>query len=410
MKNYKPILIICLWLGVLGAGCASTRTLRVPGEYKSIQAAIDAAQAGDTVRVAPGTYLEYLVLKERVAVRSEGTDEEHKNHSAARRTIVDAHGELKPVVEGADGAVIDGFTLTGTGLVDHHVPGHPHGVQSRGTSPIVINNIVYNIGSTGIGSHAKGDKPAAPYIENNIIYSNYGLGIGNNQGSAATIIDNVIYSNKELGIGSKNGSHALIQGNRVYNNGLPGIGTKDGAFPTIVGNECYNNGTNRILFMGAGISMQNTYVPLVKDNKSHGNYMAGMGMRANAKTRIYGNDFYENSTVGLAIMGGAEAVVKENLIHDNPLGGVRMDSISQAHIENNKIYHNGMGGIILSRKTKITIKENEIYKNLGAAIAPIKPGPEMVIEGNNIHGNNPKAMGPFQGQGAPMFMQPGLEK
>ncbi len=410
MKSYKPLLIICLWLGILGTGCASTRTLRVPGEYKSIQTAIDAAKAGDTVSVAPGTYLEYLALKERVTVRSNGTEEEHKNHTAARRTIVDAHGELKPVVEGADGAVIDGFTLTGTGRVDHHVPGHPHGVQSRGTSPVIINNIIYNIGSTGIGSHAKGDKPAAPYIANNIIYSNYGMGIGNNHGSAATIVNNVIYSNQELGIGSKNGSHALIQGNRVYNNGWSGIGTKDGAFPSVVGNVCYGNGTKRILFMGAGISLQNTYVPLVKDNKSYGNYMAGMGMRAGAKTQIFGNEFYKNSTVGLAIMGGAEAIAKDNLIHDNPLGGVRMDSLSKAQLEKNKIYHNGMGGIILSHQSEVSIKENEIYDNLGAAIAPTKPGPNMLIEGNQIHGNTPTAVGPFHGQGAPMFMPPGGEE
>jgi parallel beta-helix repeat protein len=405
MKGCRAVLAVGLWL-VSTAGCATGRVLRVPAEYQSIQSAIDAAQAGDTVEVAPGTYYETIILKEWVTVRSEGTEEEHRNHTAARRTIVDAHGEQKPVVEGADGAVIDGFTLTGVGQVDHHQPGHPHGVQCRGTSPIILNNIIYNIGSTGIGSHVKEGRQAAPYIENNIIYSNYGLGVGNNHESSATIVNNVIYSNKELGIGSKNGSHALIQGNRVYNNGLSGIGAKDGAFPTIVGNECYNNGTSRVLFMGAGISMQNTYVPLVGGNRSHDNYMAGLGMRAGAKGVVVGNDFYKNGTIGVAIMDGAQAELKDNLIHDNPLGGLRMDSTARAQVENNKIYHNGMGGIIISSDTEASIKGNEIYDNLGAGIAPTKPGPKMLIEDNHIHHNNPRAVGPFKGQGAPMFLRP----
>ncbi len=106
-------------------------------------------------------------------------------------------------------------------------------------------------------------------------------------------------------------------------------------------------------------------------------------------------------------MGGAQAVARDNLIHENPLGGVRMDALSSAQIENNKLYQNGLGGIILATDTEVSIKGNEIYGNLGAAIAPTKPGPKMVIEENNIHDNKPLAVGPYHGQGAPMFMPPG---
>ncbi len=406
MKGCRLVVSSLSALILLIAGCTSGRLLCVPAEYKSIQSAIDAASAGDTVEVAPGTYLETLVLKKGVIVRSKGNEEEHLNHTAARRTIVDAHGEQKPVVEGADQAVIDGFTLTGVGRVDHHQPGHPHGVQSRGVSPIIINNIIYNIGSTGIGSHVNEGKPANPYIENNIIYSNYGLGIGNNHESAATIVNNVIYSNTELGIGSKNGSHALIYGNKVYNNGLSGIGAKDGAFPTVVGNTSYGNGTTQVLFMGAGISTENTYVPLIADNISYDNYMAGFGMRGGAKTYLTGNTFYKNGTVGIAVMGFSEAQIENNTVYDNPMGGLRMDATIQAEVKKNKIYHNGMGGIIISRDTNVSIRENEIYDNLGAAITPTKQGPNTLVENNKVHGNSKTAVGPYHGQGAPMRMQP----
>ncbi|MFV0338222.1 MAG: right-handed parallel beta-helix repeat-containing protein [Chthoniobacterales bacterium] len=42
------------------------KTLLVPDEYKSIQAAIDAASSGDVVKIKPGVYLEGLVMKDGV--------------------------------------------------------------------------------------------------------------------------------------------------------------------------------------------------------------------------------------------------------------------------------------------------------------------------------------------------------
>ncbi len=50
-------------------------TYRVPGDVPSIQAAIDLCQFGDSVVVAPGTYLENLVMKSGIVVRGEAAPE-----------------------------------------------------------------------------------------------------------------------------------------------------------------------------------------------------------------------------------------------------------------------------------------------------------------------------------------------
>ena len=53
-------------------------TIRVPQDHETIQAAIDAAKAGDTVVVGAGTYRERLRLKPGVTVKSAGDDAKGK--------------------------------------------------------------------------------------------------------------------------------------------------------------------------------------------------------------------------------------------------------------------------------------------------------------------------------------------
>src|SRR5262245_7113556 len=80
--------------------------LEVPGAYPTIQAAGDAAVAGDTVLVSPGTYHENVVIDVELELRSVG---------GPGVTVIDGGG-LGDAVSALQGCLgVEGFTLTGGG-------------------------------------------------------------------------------------------------------------------------------------------------------------------------------------------------------------------------------------------------------------------------------------------------------
>jgi hypothetical protein len=64
MSRQLPVRVYTLFLafGLSIPSANAQNTIRVPGDQPSIQAGINAAANGDTVLVAPGTYLEDITL------------------------------------------------------------------------------------------------------------------------------------------------------------------------------------------------------------------------------------------------------------------------------------------------------------------------------------------------------------
>jgi hypothetical protein len=101
--------LLALALALGGCGGGKNWTARdVPEEYPSIQAAVDAAQPGDLVRVAPGTYREQVVVgpaKKDIVIR--GTDR--------NRVVLDggSGARFNGIVVNADGIAIENLTIRG---------------------------------------------------------------------------------------------------------------------------------------------------------------------------------------------------------------------------------------------------------------------------------------------------------
>jgi hypothetical protein len=101
------LLALALALGSCGGGKSWTAR-DVPEEYPTIQAAVDAAQPGDLVRVGPGTYREQVVVgpgKRDIVIR--GTDR--------NRVVLDGGGgtRFNGIAVHADGIAVENLTVRG---------------------------------------------------------------------------------------------------------------------------------------------------------------------------------------------------------------------------------------------------------------------------------------------------------
>jgi len=237
----------------------SQSVIQVPTNFPTIQSAINAASSGDTVLVAPGTYVENI------------------NFSGKAITLTSSSGPAVTIIDGnhngtvvtfnhseTASSVLSGFTIQ-NGLQDG---GSGAGITVSSASPTITSNIIArNHAAVAIGIYVNG---GSPLIANNTITNNDqngagdggtgGGGIGilgtNTTPSNPQIINNTI-TNNSLAVGGSGGgisvtyfSSPIIRGN------------------LIVGNSVFND--------GGGINLDSYNSPVVTDNLIVNNN-AGLG-------------------------------------------------------------------------------------------------------------------------------------
>ena len=189
--------------------------INVPAEAPTIQAAIDLAVDGDTVRVAPGTYHEVLNFRGKaITVVSEAGPEQ---------TIIDGGG-AGSVVSFRSGetraAVLSGFTIRGGMSINFG-----GGIYIASASPTVRGNVITgNRSCTGVGIYSSFGSPLiqANRITGNVIAGctgGWGIGVYIGGDSAAEILDNEITEN--TGAAASGGGVALFSaGNAIVRNNV----------------------------------------------------------------------------------------------------------------------------------------------------------------------------------------------
>jgi len=277
--------ITSLWLLVCLPFYVSAAVINVPDEYDTIQAGIDAADTGDTVLVAPGTYMgegnKNLLCNsgEAIVLISEGGPEV---------TAIDCENDGTGIAfengEGED-TIFAGFTIengfdeTGGGIFCYEtaptienciITGNdPHGIQTRwGSGSTYISECIIS-----------GNAKRGLMIDSDVLIYDCTIS-GNNRGGVyivgsspidiigCEIIDNNGTSGGGIFVRGHGGrvSDSVITGNHVsYMGGGVGVGWLGG----ISIKDCVISGNSSILGGGIGASYSNsTYVynTVVSDN------------------------------------------------------------------------------------------------------------------------------------------------
>jgi len=213
--------------------------IHVPAQYPTIQQGIDAASAGDIVMVAPGRYMEEILLKADVVVLGAGEG----------LSIIDGGGNAGDVVKAIGNNInnntkFKGFTVTGAisggsmpggggifcnsgadpEIANNRLEGNDQGIAVWNQSCAFIhNNVIINNNYSGISLSAN-----APVINNTIAGNRYGIYDGGGYGP--TVMNNIVTGNWTYGIRAVGTQPVLtyndVWGNTTnYSNCSPGIGS-----------------------------------------------------------------------------------------------------------------------------------------------------------------------------------------
>lgn len=221
-------LLLSLCLAACGRSPAGpSSALRVPEDFPTIQAAVDAAGPGDAIRVAPGTYAE------RVVIDKPGLS------LFGNRSVLDG----LPLLASSRGRGI-GTAITLVGgwpgplLTDAHVSGFV--VQNFDEGIILLRTSGCRIRYNEV-RHTR--NPAfGPGGRGLVVY-----------GEANEVSDNFVHDNRALGI-IVDGSFNRIRANEVLWNGYGIIVAGSGN--EVVGNRCHGNEQEGVVVQGSGNSIR----------------------------------------------------------------------------------------------------------------------------------------------------------
>jgi hypothetical protein len=170
--------------------------------YTTIQSAVNAAMAGDTVFVCAGTYNE-LVTVTTPNLTLQGAQagvDARAGRPAPNETVVEGAGGGGFLLN-ADGVKVDGFTIENNGALANAGAGIDLSVAHSGYT--IVNNLIQN---NSIGVYANSSGAKATLIQhnffsanNNTAQPNFGNGVYTDQGSANITIDSNLFQFQNSG-------------------------------------------------------------------------------------------------------------------------------------------------------------------------------------------------------------------
>lgn len=263
--------------------------------------ALDAADDGDTIRVAAGTYVENVVISETVTLEGGWNADFTVRDPGTFTVTIRPADEIRSVVsiEDAD-PTVDGFIITG-GRADLG-GNHGGGLRLIDSEGIVRNNTIVSNTAYLLGGGVWVQR-GAPTLENNRIEGNLSLGPGQDafgggvalENGAATLLNNAITGNVVSGTTTYGAGVAilgdesiLLQENSVLSNQALAVEMGVGGGVGINGNGTFTLTANAI----ASNRITTTNGLALADVHAGG---GGIGLRGSGQLQLAYNVIHTNS-------------------------------------------------------------------------------------------------------------------
>ncbi len=307
------------------APSASAATINVAAG-QSIQAAINSANSGDEIIVAPGTYMESIdFIGKAVALRSSG---------GALVTVIDGSGTNGPVVQCTNnegpGTILEGFTVTGGNA------NNGGGMYNLGTSPTIKDSIF-----TGNTAADRGggmyNREGAPTITGSVFKQNssgaMGGGMFNIDGAMSIISDSLFTQNVSgKGGGMRNylNAHVTVT-NSVFSYNIAneeggGMDNRKNSNALVISCQFIGNtagsGGGMHNYVGRAVATGN---PTIINSLFAGNSASsGSAMRNNDPDPLIINSTFTNNLNGSAIRSrnGSQPELINSIVWGNPAGSL----------------------------------------------------------------------------------------
>jgi len=336
MKKVMAAIIVTLFLAsILSTAIllvrASPAEIRVPSDYSTIQAAIDAASPGDTIIVEAGTYNERVYIDKTLTLLGAKHGEDARTRATTGESVID--WPLGPVQIVADNVVLDGFTIQGATI------------------------------SPTIDPSALGDG----------IWTNPGYWGGH---GGYTIVNNIVQNNIIGLCPASDGLYpTVIQYNLFQYNNMPGPAGGNGIYTdfglhdaTIDSNTFIEN--SMLIFFASDLT--------ISDNLMMG---GGMGLLSTSIVSISGNTILPNTGSDAIWLGGGNdgVTITGNTLQDATGHGILVDNEwgigpnANIEVHCNSIQGNSLGGLIVDTGDYTEPPLDATYNWWGDASGPYHP-------------------------------------
>ncbi len=240
MSKHLPALVLAFLL--FAPACLQAAILHVPGDYKSIQEAVDAAAPSDTVVVGDGIYIENVVIGKPLNLGSE---------NGPSAVLVQAEDPELPAITVSDTSDVKVAGVSATGS-------EAAGILVSGSSDVSVTGNVFTKNGTGIMLSGT----SRSVVSGNVSSSNSQYGLYMEKSDDNMVGSNSSTLNKDKGFFISYSHRNEITGNEVNLNTWDGIMVFSSNDNTISWNKTLRNTYGIVVSDSRGNELvENTTIP-----------------------------------------------------------------------------------------------------------------------------------------------------